>query len=120
MLTNMYQINGRPLPAPDENVDTRYEDLGGEGLLDEAGFLHRKALRRGVTTWVLRYSYLSRQERDQIMGLLDAEVFRFTHPDRLNPARPDESLCYLAGCSESLHSAVEGSYRNVELTVRQC
>ena len=120
MLTNIYQINGNPIPAPDENVQIRYENVGDKSLLDEAGFLHKQVRRRGVTTWVLRYSYLSRQQRDALMDLLTADTFWFTHPDRLDSRRQDESLCYLDACSECLQSALSGSYRDVCLTIRQC
>ena len=120
MQTNIYQINGNPMPAPDENVQMRYEDMGDQSLMDESGFLHKNALRRGVTTWVLHYSSLPRQQRDYLMGLLEGNTFYFTHPGRLNPAFPEESLCYLAGCSENLQSAVTGVYRDVTVTVRQC
>lgn len=120
METNIYQINGNPLPAPDENVQISYQDMGDNSLLDESGFLHRQVQRRGVATWQFTYSYLTRQQRDSLMGLFTEDTFWFTHPDRLDSQKPDESLCYLESCSECLQSAAQGSYRDVRLTIRQC
>ena len=120
MQTNIFQINGNPIPAPDENVQIRYEGRGDKSLTDESGFLHRQVLRRGITAWKLCYSSLSGAERDYLMGLLTDDSFRFTHPDRLDPQKADESVCYLESCSECLQSALSGSYRDVQLTICQC
>ena len=120
MLTNIYQINGSPIPAPDENVQVRYQDVGDKSLTDEAGFLHKQVLRRGVATWTLRYSYLPKAQRDKLIGLLTADTFWFTHPDRLDSDKADESLCYLESHTECLQSAISGDYRDVCLTIRQC
>ena len=120
MLTNIYEINGAAMVAPDEDVVIRYENAGEQSLMDEGGFLHKKALRRGITTWQFTYACLSRQQRDQLMGLFGADTFWFTHPDRLDPQKSDRSLCYLESCSECLQSVAEETYRNVKLTIRQC
>ena len=48
-LTELYKIDGKPMVAPDADVQMSFEDLdGAQSGRDESGFMHRILVRRKV------------------------------------------------------------------------
>lgn len=120
--TNLYQINGTPMLAPDQGVQMSFEDLdASDAGRDEAGFMHRIVVRYKVGVWEFVYSHLSQEEYRYMLELLPhAGTFTFTYP---NPANPDQALqttAYLSGYGITWHCARTGQYRNLKFSVVQC
>ena len=45
-LTELFQVNGKPMLAPDTEVSVGYEDIdGADAGRDQAGFMHRSMLQ---------------------------------------------------------------------------
>ena len=75
--TQIFTVNGQPLPAPDADVTVVFRDVEAAApVRDQDGFLHRSVIRRALADWTFRYSSLSEGERqaleDLTLGLGDA------------------------------------------------
>ena len=71
--TQLFQINGKPILAPDAEVVVSYSDLdASDAGRDESGFMHRIVVRHKVGSWKFSYSHLTEEEKEQIIcaGLL--------------------------------------------------
>lgn len=50
-LTNLFQIDGKSLYAPDCDIEPSYSDLdSSDSGRDEAGYMHREVVREKVAT----------------------------------------------------------------------
>ena len=59
-LTNLFQIDGKSLYAPDCDIEPSYSDLdSSDSGRDEAGYMHREVVREKVATWPIAYSCLT-------------------------------------------------------------
>ena len=57
ILTNLFQIDGKSLYAPDCDIEPSYSDLdASDSGRDEAGYMHREVVREKVATWPIAYS----------------------------------------------------------------
>ena len=62
-LTNLLQIDGKSLYAPDCDIEPSYSDLdSSDSGRDEAGYMHREVVREKVATWPIAYSCLTDDE----------------------------------------------------------
>ena len=62
-LTNLFQIDGKSLYAPDCDIEPSYSDLdSSDSGRDEAGYMHREVVREKVATWPIAYSCLTDDE----------------------------------------------------------
>lgn len=122
VLTELYKIDGRPMVAPDADVQMSFEDLdGAQSGRDEAGFMHRILVRRKVGVWEFSYSHLTRQEYNYMMSILPtAGSFRFTHPGWQDSALPEETSAYISKYGIAWHSAKTDTYRNLTFRVIEC
>ena len=81
-LTNLFQIDGKSLYAPDCDIEPSYSDLdSSDSGRDEAGYMHREVVREKVSTWPIAYSCLTDDEYKYTIGLFAGKAtFQFTHP----------------------------------------
>ena len=69
-LTNLFQIDGKSLYAPDCDIEPSYSDLdSSDSGRDEAGYMHREVVREKVATWPIAYSCLTDDEYKYTIGL---------------------------------------------------
>ena len=89
-LTNLFQIDGKPLYAPDCDIEPSYSDLdSSDSGRDEAGYMHREVVREKVATWPIVYSCLTDDEYKYTIGLFAGKsTFQFTIPKPDLPPRP--------------------------------
>ncbi len=121
LLSDLYQINGKPMPVPDEGVEMSFEDLdSAQSGRDEAGFMHRIVVRSKVGVWNFTYSWLDAETYRYLLSILPEEgVFTFTHPT------PDDrgsasTTAYLSRYGISWHNARTNTYRNLKFSIIEC
>ena len=121
-VTDLYQINGKPLPVPDQDVEMSFEDLdAGDAGRDEAGYMHRHVVRRRVGAWNFIYSFLDQQTYTYLLGILpNGSTFTFTYPDPADPTRRRSTEAYLSGYGIVWRCARTGQYRNLKFSVIEC
>lgn len=121
-LTDLYQINGNHLPAPDQDVAMSFEDLdAGDAGRDEAGYMHRHVVRRQVGAWDFVYSQLTQDTYTYILSILPtAGTFTFTYPDPADPTRRRSTQAYMSGYGIAWRSARTGEYRNLKFSIIEC
>ena len=121
-LTELFLIDGRPMVAPDEDVEMSFEDLdSAQSGRDESGYMHRIRVREKVGVWRFRYSHLRGEQYRYMLSLLSGdEVFLFTYPDPFFPGRYNTTTAYLSAYSAVWHSARTDTYRNLEFSVIEC
>lgn len=122
ILTELYKIDGKPMVAPDADVQMSFEDLdGAQSGRDEAGFMHRILVRRKVGVWEFSYSHLTGQEYAYMMSILpQGGSFRFTHPSRADSSLAEDTQAYISQYGIVWHSAKTDSYRNLTFRVIEC
>lgn len=122
VLTELYKIDGKPILAPDADVEMSFEDLDHpQSGRDESGYMHRMVARRKVGVWNFVYSHLTRQEYAYMMSVLpEAGSFVFTHPSVADSAVPEQTRAYLSRYGIVWHSARTDSYRNLKFSIIQC
>ena len=122
VLTELYQIDGMAMVAPDADVQMSFEDLdGAQSGRDESGFMHRILVRRKVGVWEFSYSHLTRQEYAYMMSILpQGGSFVFTHPGRQDSTQPEQTQAYISRYGVVWHSAKTDSYRNLTFSVIEC
>ena len=121
-LTELFQINGKPMLAPDEEVSVSYEDIdGADAGRDQAGFMHRSMLRCKVPSWNFTYSSLTEAEKNYMESLFgQAATFQFTHPGREDAAAAEQTQCYRSKYTICWKSAKNGLWSNYGFTVIAC
>ena len=121
-LTELYQIDGQPMVAPDADVKMSFEDLdSAQSGRDQSGFMHRIVVRKKVGVWEFSYSHLSREEYNYMMSILPTGgSFQFTHPGRQDSAVQEQTTAYLSKYGITWHSAKTDSYRNLTFSVIEC
>ena len=119
--TQIFTINGRPMPAPDADVVVTCTDVEAmEPVRDQDGLLHRCVIRQGVTDWTFRYGELTEEDRRYLEGLFPegAGAFHFGHPDPNDITRQTQSLCYRADYTIALGN-VQGLWRDCSFRIRE-
>ena len=80
-----YSIDGKPLLAPDMNVNITENDLdGGASGRDESGFMHRYIIRSGIKTFEFVYAVLDAEDYMYLRSLFAGKasfVFEYRNPD---------------------------------------
>ena len=110
-MTDIFTINGQPIPVPDGDVAVKFTDIEGESVRDRSGMLHRTVLRR-CKSWEFTYSRITDQRRQYLLTLLTPGVFPFTHPQ-------GESTCYCKEVSADFHDATAGVWKNLRFRVEE-
>ena len=122
-LTNLLQINGQPLYAPDNDMQWSYTDLdSSDSGRDESGVMHREVVRRRVGTANFVYTRLTDAEYASLTGILDnaGATFSFTHPARGSSSALVTSTCYCSNDSICWYNAREGLWHNFKFNIIEC
>ena len=120
--TQLFQINGKPMLAPDAEVVVSYSDLdASDAGRDESGFMHRIVVRHKVGSWKFSYSHLTEEEKRYMESLFsDAATFQFLHPSRLDAGVAEESLCYRSKYDISWKNARTGLWSGYGFSIIEC
>ena len=116
-LTDLFQIDGKPMPVPDRDVQVRYEDVDTAAAgRDESGVMHRIPVRQGVGSWEFQYSVLTDEELQYLRGLFKGKAtFSFTYPGFDGP---ESRTCYRSG--ETVTWRKLGLWRGCGFTIIEC
>ena len=120
--TDLFQINGKPMLAPDEDFSVSYEDLdSSDSGRDESGVMHRSVVRFKVCSWKFSYSHLTEEEKRYMENLFgDTATFQFTHPSRFDASKPETHRCYRSKYGISWKNAVTGLWSGYSFNIIQC
>ena len=120
--TQLFQINGKPMLAPDAEVVVSYSDLdASDAGRDESGFMHRIVVRHKVGSWKFSYSHLTEEEKRYVENLFsDAATFQFRHPSRLDATVAEETLCYRSKYDISWKNARTGLWSGYGFSIIEC
>ena len=114
-LTELYQIGGNKMVAPDERVEMSFSDLdSADSGRDESGVMHRFVVRRKVGSWNFHYSRLTAEEYAYMQSILpEAGYFLFTHPG-------GSCHAYLSNFSVVWEGLPTDGYRDLKFSIIQC
>lgn len=114
-LFDQFLINGKPMFAPDADIEFSYEDLDDEESgRDESGVMHRMPVRQNVGSWGFTYSVLTQEEKDYLDGLFAGKAtFKFT-------VSGEVKTCYRSGVTVSWQNARTGLWRGCGFTIIEC
>ena len=120
--TDLFKINGKPMFAPDADIDFSYEDLDdADSGRDESGYMHRIVVRYKVMTSSFVFSFISEEDMKYMESLFpDEPDFDFTRPSRLDPDNPVTTRCYRSKYGISWHNARTGLWRNYKFNIIEC
>lgn len=115
-------INGKPMFAPDADIDFSYEDLDdSDSGRDESGYMHRIVVRYKVMSASFVFSHLSQDDYIYMESLFpDAPSFEFTRPSRKDPGVLETSTCYRSKYGISWRNARTGDWRNYKFNIIEC
>ena len=121
-VTELFQVNGKPLLVPDGDAAVAYEDLdSADSGRDESGVMHRIPVRYKVGSWSFSYSHLTEQEKQYMESLFpDGADFEFTHPHRLDAALSVTTRAYRSKYSISWKNARTGLWSNYGFSIIEC
>lgn len=120
--TELFQINGKPMLIPDEEVQVTYEDLdAAESGRDESGYMHRFPVRYKVPSWNFSYHWLTEEEKQYMEGLFpEAATFQFTHPSRLAAGESQSTTCYRSQYTIVWKNAATGLWSGYGFRIISC
>ena len=120
--TNLFQIDGKPMFAPDGDMGFSFEDLdGADSGRDEAGRMHRVVVRRGVGSWSFTYSNITDEELAYMEGLFAGKAeFAFTHPEVGGSNTAVVTTAYRSKFSLSWKNAITKTWRNYKFNIIEC
>ena len=118
-----FQINGKPILAPDEGIQMEFNDLDSSASgRNGAGFMHRAVARYKVGKWTFSYSFLTAIEYAYMQSLINGEggVFIFTHPHMVELNRSETCRAYASKYDLTWKSNRTGNYKNFKFSVIEC
>ena len=121
-LTNLFQIDGKSLYAPDCDSEPSYSDLdSSDSGRDEAGYMHREVVREKVATWPIAYSCLTDDEYKYTIGLFAGKAtFQFTHPKAGSSTETETTTCYCSKYGIAWHNAKTKQWKNLKFNIIEC
>ncbi len=121
-LTDCYQIDGRPMPAPDAEADFSFTDLdASDSGRTEDGVMHRIVVREKVGTWGFAYSHLTDEELAYLKGLFAGKAtFQFTHPVFGASNATETCTAYMSQYGAAWKSKATGTWRNFKFNIIEC
>ena len=121
-LTNLFQIDGKSLYAPDCDIEPSYSDLdSSDSGRDEAGYMHREVVREKVATWPIAYSCLTDDEYKYTIGLFAGKAtFQFTHPKAGSSTETETTTCYCSKYGIAWHNAKTKQWKNLKFNIIEC
>lgn len=119
---DFYQVDGQPMPAPDEEPEFSFADLdASDSGRDESGIMHRLLVREKVGTWSFSYAHLSDEELAYLRGLFAGKAqFTFTHPVFGDSNATETCTAYMSQCSAVWKNQRTGQWRNFKFNIIQC
>lgn len=117
-----FQINGKPMFAPDADVAVSYSDLDAEESgRDEGGVMHRIVVQYKMGTWTFVYSEITETDKQYMESLFPNEPdFEFTHPGRIDTYAKEKTRCYRSNYGISWHNAKDGLWKNYKFNIIAC
>lgn len=121
-LMQEFRVNGKPLFAPDADMDMGFEDIdSADAGRSEDGYMHRIMVRHLVGKWTFSYDHVTEAEYQYIESLFpENSTFTFTHPKRTNSSELEDTECYRGKYSISWKNARTGEWRNYKFSIIEC
>ena len=121
VLTEKFKINGKPMFAPDENVQITWSDIdSAESGRDEAGNQHRIVIRYDVASLTFNYQHISESELAYMRGIFPKEPdFLFEYPDPADSTKIRKVRAYRQKQSIFWKNASNGQFRNYKFTITE-
>lgn len=115
-----FQIDDKPILAPDEDITISCSDLDAEDSgRDESGFMHRVILRSRVKTFGLSYSSLTREEYLYMRSLIASGAdFQVKYRDLSGQEKTVTAYC--SNHSITFHNMRTGLYKNLKFNIIEC
>lgn len=119
--TDLFQIDGQPMLAPDKDMAISLEDVeASDSGRDESGFLHRIVMRQAVGRWTFSYTGLTQQEYGYMEGLFAGkESFRFAYPAPTD-GTPRVATAYRKQHKVRWHSIPTGDFCSYTFDIVTC
>lgn len=120
--TDLFKINGKPMFAPDADIDFSYEDLDSEDTgRDESGYMHRIVIRYKVMSGAFEFAHISEADMRYMESLFpDEPDFDFTRPSRLDSDVTVTTRCYRSKYGISWRNARTGQWCNYKFNIIEC
>lgn len=121
-LTDLFQIDGKPMFAPDADISFSYEDLhSSDSGRDESGVMHLIVIRYKVMSVEFVFSSISEAEKNYMEGLFkDKEDFMFTRPSPDDASKIVTTRCYRSKYGIAWHNAKTGMWKNYKFSIIEC
>lgn len=115
-----FLIDGKPILTPDCDITVEFTDLDdSDSGRDEAGYMHRIVLRRGMKTVPLSYAVLSLEEYHYTESLFDGkDEFEVTY--RGLDGRLKKFTGYRSKHSITFHNVKTGVCKNYKFNIIEC
>lgn len=119
---DFYQVDGQPMPAPDEEPEFSFSDLdSSDSGRDESGVMHRIVVREKVGTWSFSYAHLSDEDLAYLRNLFAGKAqFTFTHPVFGSSNATESCTAYMSQYSAVWKNQRTGQWRNFKFNIIQC
>ncbi len=119
---DFYQVDGQPMPAPDEEPEFSFADLdASDSGRDESGVMHRIVVREKVGTWSFSYAHLSDEDLAYLRNLFAGKAqFTFTHPVFGSSNATESCTAYMSQYSAVWKNQRTGQWRNFKFNIIQC
>lgn len=119
---DFYQVDGQPMPAPDEEPEFSFSDLdASDSGRDESGVMHRIVVREKVGTWSFSYAHLSDEDLAYLRNLFAGKAqFTFTHPVFGSSNATESCTAYMSQYSALWKNQRTGQWRNFKFNIIQC
>lgn len=119
---DFYQVDGQPMPAPDEEPEFSFADLdASDSGRDESGVMHRIVVREKVGTWSFSYAHLSDEDLAYLRNLFAGKAqFTFTHPVFGSSTATESCTAYMSQYSAVWKNQRTGQWRNFKFNIIQC
>lgn len=121
-LCERLKINGKPMFAPDTEVQFQFEDLDSpESGRDDSGVMHRVVIRYKVLKGTFEFLFLCQEDYEYMESLFpDEPDFEFTHPDRRDFDKDTVSRCYRSVYGISWVNQKTNQIRNYKFNIIEC
>ena len=119
---DFYQVDGQPMPAPDEEPEFSFSDLdASDSGRDESGVMHRIVVREKVGTWSFSYAHLSDEDLAYLRNLFAGKAqFTFTRPVFGSSNATENCTAYMSQYSAVWKNQRTGQWRNFKFNIIQC
>lgn len=114
-----FQIDGKPVPVPDEDVQIIPQDVtSGDSGYDESRVMHRKVVRT-TESFVIQYANITTEEYQYIKSLvMGKDYFLLEH--RLYGSEVQKLDAYCDKLPVFLNNAKNGTMKKMKFTISQC